>query len=125
MAEAQDIPASHRVQIPTAAPFDHLPTGEPITDAQARVLGWVVTEGWFTKKNRGREEWGGALKLYQNEGRTADLIRADLDAAGLEYTETTWNYVGGNAAHIRFNIKKAALQCCARCCPVSSSPRHC
>lgn len=108
VAEAQDIPASHRVQIPTAAPFDHLPTGEPITDAQARVLGWVVTEGWFTKKNRGREEWGGALKLYQNEGRTADLIRADLDAAGLEYTETTWNYVGGNAAHIRFNIKKSS-----------------
>ncbi|MFG5779851.1 PLxRFG domain-containing protein [Comamonas sp. J-3] len=108
VAEAQDIPVSHRVQIPTAAPFDHAPVGEQLADAMVRVIGWVVTEGWFQKKNRGREAWGGALKIYQNEGRTADLIRADLRDAGLEFTETSWDYEGGNARHIRFNVKKSS-----------------
>lgn len=100
ITEAQDIPASSRVQIPTAAEFDHAPQSD-IRDEIAPVLGWVVTEGCFYP--------AGYICIYQNEGKDAEQIRADLKAAGFTWKETTWNHKGGNAPHKRFFIK--ASQC--------------
>ncbi|WP_240204952.1 PLxRFG domain-containing protein [Variovorax sp. PDNC026] len=94
--------------IPVAAPFHHEPVGDPLPDALVRVIGWVVTEGYFVKKNRGRQEWGGHLRIGQNEGPKADRIREDLKAAGLPWVEHKWRYEAGNAEHIYFNIKKSA-----------------
>ena len=94
--------------IPVAAPFDHQPAGEALPDALVRVIGWAVTEGHFVKKNRGREEWGGHLRIGQNEGPKAERIRQDLTAAGLPWVEHRWHYKNGNAQHICFTIKKSA-----------------
>ena len=108
IAEAKDIPVSRKVQIPTSAEFDHEPVGDPIGDELVPVLGWVVTEGCFQKKNRGREEWGGHATITQNEGENANLIRADLEAAGIPFWESRWSYKAGNHEHITFHIKKTA-----------------
>lgn len=98
--EAQHIPASCRVQIPTSAEFDHAPTGEPVDDALAAVLGWIISEGYFDPV--------GNVFVYQNEGEKAQRIRADLAAAGLPWTESTWQWPAGNAIHVRFFIRKSA-----------------
>lgn len=104
--EAQDL--NSKDCIPVAAPFLHEPSGAPLSDPQVRMIGWIVTEGYFVKKNRGRTEWGGHLRIGQNEGHKADLIRRDLTAAGLPWVEHKWTYDGGNADHVYFNIKKSA-----------------
>ena len=104
--EAQDL--NSKDCIPVAAPFLHEPSGAPLSDQQVRMIGWIVTEGYFVKKNRGRTEWGGHLRIGQNEGRKADLIRRDLAAAGLPWVEHKWTYDGGSADHVYFNIKKSA-----------------
>ena len=98
--EAQNIPTTSRVQIPTSAEFDHEPTGEPIDDAIAPLVGWIATEGYFMKE--------GGIRIYQNEGDDAEQIRRDLKAAGFTWREFEHTYEGGNAPHKCFFIKKSA-----------------
>jgi proteasome lid subunit RPN8/RPN11 len=103
--DAQDLKRADA--IPSGASFDHQPVGEPLDDAMVRVIGWVVTEGCFHKKNRGREEWGGHLTIAQNEGPDAATLRRDLAAAGFSWTETVHRYESGNADHVRFFVSKS------------------
>ena len=110
IAEAQDIPASGTVQIPTSAVFLHSPIGEPVPDALVPIIGWVVTEGNVLKRQKGREDLGGQVYISQNEGTNAERIRSDLSVAGLSWRENTWKYKGGNATHVRFALKKSETE---------------
>ncbi len=92
--EAQNL--SSRDVIPSAAEFDHVPLGEPVRDAIVPVLGWVTTEGCYYPE--------GYVCIYQNENKFADAIRADLRAAGIDWTETSHQYEMGNGLHTRFFI---------------------
>lgn len=98
--EAQHL--NHSDCIPSAAPFDHSAIGEPVRDALVPVLGWVITEGCFYPD--------GYVCIYQNENRFADAIRADLTAAGIQWTETSHKFAKGNGLHTRFFINKSRAE---------------
>lgn len=69
IVEAQNLRRNH--QIPTAADFDHRPTGEPLSDDMVELIGWYVTEGTPHPKCDG-------LIISQNAGPKADMIEALL-----------------------------------------------
>jgi len=53
-----------------------------VTLDQAAVIAWVVTEGSVEKRGK----WG-RVTVYQKKPETCKIIRADLAAAGLRWTE--------------------------------------
>ena len=77
LVEAQNLKTMDH--IPTAAPFDHKPVGEPVPDAWVELVGWYVTEGTNHPKCD-------QIILSQNEGPDADRIADALSRAGF-----TWN----------------------------------
>ncbi len=87
-----------RDAIPTAAEFVHEPVGEPITDAMAALLGWVIAEGTFHPSG---------VIIGQNTGEKECEIRGLLESVFPDgWTERNLLCAGGTAQHYRFYVRK-------------------
>lgn len=92
-----------RDSIPCAAPFEHEPVGDHLSDDVVKLCGWIISEGTFHPS--------GGIIIGQNEGVKEREIRELLHlVVPGGFSERSMRFENGNAIHHRFHIKSAGAK---------------